>query len=214
MSELRHDVAALVERELCGRYHLFVTSKTGPVWAAVASFFDLARAAGAKLPSGADFTHRFGTALGPVVAMPDAPLSPTERVLLLAHEAEHARQFFAAPGEMPVRYLSMAEARGSHYEVPAYAVTMALVWALTGRLPSSVRELPAALQYGYALTDPDIAHCAVALEQHATAISHGIVPEGPARVVIAIIYREQPDALHPDALALLRAHCPEALVLP
>jgi hypothetical protein len=206
--------AARIERELVGRYHLFVTAKTGAAWAGVGAAFDLVRALGVKnLPSGSDFNTRFGTSLGPVVILPDAPLSPAERVCLLAHEAEHARQFFAAPGEMPVRYLSIPEARGSHYEVPAYAITYALRWALTGTLPATPQDLPGALVWGYLLDEADLAHCQVALEQHATSISFGLIPEGPARVVLAILAAEAPDAFDPRALALIRANCPEALVL-
>lgn len=203
-----------IERELVGRYHLLVTAKTGAVWQAVSAAFDLLRVVGVKgLPTGHDFAHRFGTSLGPVVILPDAPLSPTERVCLLAHEAEHARQFFAAPGEMPVRYLSIPEARGSHYEAPAYAISYALHWALTGELPATPQDLPGALAWGYALGAADVAHCQVALEQHATAISYGLIPEGPARVVLSILAADAPEAFDPGALALISANCPEALVI-
>lgn len=212
MPPIPQATADLIERELVGRYHLLLTTKTGPVWSAVSAAFDLLGALGLKgLPSGSDFTHRFGTSLGPLVILPDAPLSPTERVCLLAHEAEHARQFLAAPGEMPVRYLSIPEARGAHYEAPAYAITYALAWALSGEIPASPAALPGALVWGYALGTADVAHCRVALEQHITAISYGLIPEGPARVVLAILARDCPECLHPESLALIRANCPEAL---
>lgn len=205
-------VAERIERELIGRYHLFITAKTGPVWQAVGAGFDLVRALGLKgIPSGYEFNHDFGTSLGPFVILPDAPLTATQRVCLLAHEAEHARQFFAAPGEMPVRYLSNGEARGSHYEVPAYAISYALRWALTGELPVTPQDLPGALVWGYALNGDDIDHCRVALEQHATSIASGIVPEGPARVVLSILDDMAPDCLDAGALALIRENCPEAL---
>lgn len=214
MPPIPQATADLIERELVGRYHLLVSAKTGPVWAAVSAAFDMLASLGLRgLPSGHDFTHRFGTSLGPVVLLPDAPLGPTERVCLLAHEAEHARQFFAAPGEMPVRYLSIPEARGSHYEVPAYAISYALAWALSGQLPASPADLPGALVWGYMLGAADVAHCRVALEQAATAIAFGIIPEGPARVVLAILARDCPEVIDAGALALIRANCPEALVI-
>lgn len=97
--------------------------------------------------------------------------------------------------------------------MPAYAITYALRWALTGTLPATPQDLPGALVWGYLLDEADLAHCQVALEQHATSISYGLIPEGPARVVLAILAAEAPEAFDPGALALIRANCPEALVL-
>ena len=47
-----------------------------------------------------------------------------------------------------------------------------------------------------------------------TEIAHGVIRSELARLAIAITYRDQPDALDANALTLLRAHCPDALVLP
>lgn len=211
-SKIPQAVADKIVRALSGRYGLLVTHKTGPLWTTVKVLLNGARALGYKgLPSGDEFTHDFGTTFGTIVVLPDAELSPDDLVCLLAHEAGHAEQFVADPGGFVVRYLTIPEARGSHYEVPQYAVSYALHWALTGEIPSSPRDLPAALQWGYALGEADVAHCAVALEQHITSIVAGIMPEGACRVVLSILAADAPEALDPGALALIRANNPEAL---
>jgi hypothetical protein len=111
---------------------------------------------------------------------------------------------------MPVWYLQHREKRAS-YEAGAIAQALAVYWALTGELPASVEELPSALAYGYDLGPDDIALARAELEQEVTAISHGVIPEGPARTTIAAIHAAQPDALDPRAVALIRQHSPGVL---
>lgn len=203
-------VAEKIVATLCGRYGLVIAYKTGPVWAAVGSVFDVARAFGAMIPSGAEFNTRFATTLGTLVALPDTHLSDEDRVLLLVHEATHARQFVLDPVRFVVQYLQHREKRAT-WEAEAFAQGAALVWLLTGRLPERVEDMASALVYSYALTPDDVALAHGLLEQYATSIVNGVLPQGPVWVAASILAREEPGVLNADALALVRASCPQAL---
>lgn len=209
-SEISLATAAAVERQLMMAHAFVIATKGGPMWSAVAATFDVLRALGLKVPSGRDFVERFATTILALVALPPMQLTPVQLVLLLTHEATHVVQWYADPARMPIWYLQHREKRAS-YEAGAIAQALAVQWAITGELPANVEELPSALAYGYDLGPEDIALARAEIEQEATAIAAGILPEGPARTVIATIARVQPDALDPRALELIRAHSPGVL---
>lgn len=203
-------VSKHIEALLCGRYGLLLTHKTGIVWQSVGTVLNVARAFGAMLPSGEEFNTRFATTLGTVVCLPDAELLSDEYVPLLTHEATHAKQFVIDPARFVVQYLRFPEARAKH-EAEAYAQQAAIVWLLTGQLPARVEDMASALVYGYALSPDDCALAWGLLEQYATSIANGVLPEGPCWVVASVLARECPDELNQQALALVRANCPLAL---
>lgn len=207
---ISEELAKRIEATLCGRYGLLITHKTGPLWAAVGATFDVAKAFGAMLPSGLDFNTRFATTLGTVVCLPDAMLSPAALVELLVHEATHARQFVVDPVRFVAQYIGHREKRATH-EAEAYAQGAAMVWLLTGSLPSRVEDMAGALVYGYALTPEDYKLAYDLLEQSATSIASGVLPEGPVWVAASILAREAPESLNQEALALVRLNCPRAL---
>ena len=205
-----HETAKRIERALCGRYGVLLTHKTGALWAAVSAVFDVAKALGTGVPSGSSFTHDFATTLGVVVCLPDAQLTDDQMTALLVHECTHASQFVREPGKMAVQYLQHRERRAV-LEAEAYAQGAAILWLLEGRLPARVEDMASALQWGYALTAEDCALAWGLLEQDATSIVAGVLPEGPCRVAASILARECPDVLNAEALALVRLNCPEAL---
>jgi len=223
MSALTRTTANAVTRELCRRYAMLVTYKAGPLWGAVGMVFDAARLAGARVPSGREFVEQYAQALplipgagspaSVLLALPEAPMEPDAEAELFVHEATHGVQY-RADARWPVLYVQHPEYRALSAEAPAYAAGLALRWVLTGRVPTQadIDGVVHVLHEGYGAGD----HAVVAgdlLAARITELAHGVIRSEAARVAIAIIYREQPDALHPDALALLRAHCPEALVL-
>ena len=203
-------VAHKIEQTLCGRYGLVLTHKTGPLWASVGAVLDVARAFGAMIPSGAEFNTNYATTLGTLVALPDAHLSDDELVPLLVHEATHAKQFVVEHVRFVVQYLQHRERRAT-LEAEAFAQGAAVVWLRTGVLPARVEDLAHALPYGYALTPEDCALAYGLLEQYATSIVNGVLPEGPCWVAASILAREAPECCNAEALALVRLNCPRAL---
>lgn len=203
-------IADKITQTLCGRYGLVLTYKTGPLWAAVGATLDVVRAFGAMVPGGKEFNERFATTLGTLVALPDAHLSPEELIPLLVHETTHAKQFVLDHVRFVVQYLQHREKRAT-WEAEAYGQQAALLWLMTGALPSRVEDMAHALPWGYALTPEDCALAYGLLEQYATSIVAGVLPEGPCWVAASILARECPEALNADALALVRANCPQAL---
>lgn len=207
VSEVTESTARAVEARLVAAHGFAIARKEGALWSAVAATFDVLRALGLGVPSGRDFIERFATTILALVALPPLQLTPLQLVLLLTHEATHVVQWYRDPARMPVWYLQHREKRAS-YEAGAIAQALAVQWALTFSLPASVEELPSALAYGYDLGPDDIALAGALLEQDATAIAAGVIPEGPARTAIAAIHAAQPDALEPRAVALIRKHSP------
>lgn len=204
-AELTQTTARVVEQRLQAEHGFVIATKGGALWQAIAAAFELLRAFGLKVPSGAEILNLYATTLLAYVALPATALTPLQLVLLLTHEATHVVQWYLDPAKMPVWYLQHREKRAS-YEAGAIAQALAVHWALTGQLPARVEDLPSTLAYGYDLTPEDVALAQAELEQEATAIARGVIPEGPARTVIATIARVQPDALDPRALELIRAH--------
>lgn len=210
-SEITENTARAVEGRLVAAHGFAIARKEGALWSAVAATFDVLRALGLGVPSGRDFIERFATTILALVALPaGVVLTPLQLVLLLTHEATHVVQWYRDPARMPVWYLQHREKRAS-YEAGAIAQALAVQWALSFSLPASVEELPSALAYGYDLGPDDLALARAELEQEATAIAAGVIPEGPARTAIAAIHAAQPDALDPRAVALIRKHSPGVL---
>lgn len=223
MSELRQDVADRVIDELLAREGALQGSKDSAPWKLAALGFDAARLAGMQVPTGAQILDGFGTTLGPVIFPPrvriaDAPF----RVALFTHECRHVKQWWADPVRMPVLYLGLfpaengderREPRAGYYESEAYLDQIAVLWALTGDIPERPADLAHGLVYGYDLATAQVLLAQDLIEVGVTSVVNGVIPPGPARTAIALVYRDQPDALHPESLALIRANCPDALVL-
>lgn len=223
MSELRQDVADRVIDELLAREGALQGSKDSAPWKMLALGFDGARLAGLQVPTGAQILDGFGTTLGPVIFPPRQRITDAVfRVALFTHETRHVKQWWADPARMPVLYLGLfpannsserREPRAAYYESEGYLDQLAVIWALTGTVPEKVDELAHGLVYGYDLEAAQVLLAQTLVEQGITSVTLGVIPPGPARTAIALLCREQPDALHPRSLALIREACPEALVL-
>lgn len=209
-AEITETTARVVQQRLQAQHGFVVATKGGALWQAIAAAFELLRALGLRVPSGAEILSMYATTLLAYVALPATTLTPLQLVLLLTHEATHVVQWYLDPAKMPVWYLQHRERRAS-YEAGAIAQALAVHWALTGQLPARVEDLPSTLAYGYDLTPEDVALAQAELEQEATAIARGVIPEGPARTTIRAIYELQPDALDAAALELIRANSPGVL---
>lgn len=207
-------MAAEIQAHLCRKHSLLLTYKRGLAWSLVGVGFDIAKLAGAQIPSGEQFLTGFASVVplpfAAVVMLPDADLSPSDQTELLAHEAEHGDQGAADFGFCG-KYIAHREYRAGTAEAPAYAVSYALRWARTGELPESLAALPSALVWGYDLKEPDVQLASEVLEQRVTEIKHGIIRSAVAREVLTLLARKQPDALHSESLRLIREHDPLAL---
>lgn len=209
-AELTQTTARVVEQRLQAEHGFVIATKGGALWQAIAAAFEMLRAFGLKVPSGAEILNLYATTLLAYVALPATPLTPLQLVLLLTHEATHVVQWYADPAKMPVWYLQHREKRAS-YEAGAIAQALAVQWALTGWLPATPEDLPSALAYGYDLGADDLSLALSELEQEATSIALGVIPPGPARTAIRAIYELQPDALEPVAVELIRRNSPGVL---
>lgn len=223
MSELRQDVCDAIVRELLGREGCFEGSKDSTPWKLAALGFDAARVAGLQVPTGAQILDGYGTTLGPVIFPPRVKVKDSPfRLALFTHECRHGKQWWKDPARMPFLYLGLfvadsdaerREPRAGYYESEAYLDQIAVLWALTGDIPERVSDLAHGLVYGYDLAAAQVLLAQDLIEVGVTSVANGVIPPGPARTAIALVYRDQPDALHPESLALIRANCPEALVL-
>jgi len=190
--------------------HAILTEKTGTVFDAAAMALDGLRLLGVMgLPTGDQFNHGYATTFLNVVALPARHLDPMVRVVLVMHELTHVRQFYAAPLVMPIRYLTIPEARGGHYEGEAYASGVDLVWAFTGQVPARVGDLAHNLVAGYMLGAGDVALAQGVMEQHATSTVLGVIRAQMARRAIRFVAARAPGLLDPRAVALIRAASPE-----
>ena len=186
-------------------------TKGGIPWAAASLGFDIARMFGAQIPTGARFVGEYITTLGLTVFYPAGKsFSPEQLIEIDTHETRHGWQFVAEPGVMPFEYIRNSRRR-AEYESAAFGDGLAVRWALTGEIPASVNDLPHGALLEYGCTPADLQMAQDQLEAVVTSISHGVIPEGPARTTIATIARVQPDALDPRAVALIRANSPGVL---
>lgn len=200
--------AQAVREALSARFGVMFGTKGGVAWAAAALAFDIARMFGAQVPSGSRFVGDYITTIALTVFYPAGKTyTAQEQIEIDTHETRHAHQFVAEPGVMPFEYLRNSRRR-AEYESAAFGDGLAIRWAITGEIPPTVDALPHGALLEYACTTADLQMAQDQLEQLATSIARGVIPEGPARTVIATIARVQPDALDPRALELIRAHSP------
>lgn len=193
-----------VEAALASQVGFAVVYKGGPLWNIVAMALDALRLAfGLNIVPGAEFISAFATTVLAMVALPSVEMTPLERVLLMVHEATHVKQWYGDIVKFPVWYLQHGEKRAS-YEAGAILQAYAVYWALTGRIPTSPKELPSAIVNGYALTDADVKLAESLLEQEVTALLDGILPSGPCRIALQVIYEDSPHEFAPGSLAKIR----------
>jgi hypothetical protein len=219
-AELQITTAERLCSELASRHGALVTYKNGLVWESVARGFDLLRVLGLRVPSGAEFVGDYWTTVGIVIARGTRePDSGMGLLSVMAHECRHVVQFLADPARFPLRYLgavtgerAAAKEPRATYESEAISDQYALEWAMTGVIPAR-DHVAASLVYGYDLSHEDVELARGLCEQRIAALQFGLVPPGPARTAIALLAREVPECLDHGSLALLRANCPEALVL-
>jgi hypothetical protein len=212
-------VAERLFASLAAIHGAIVTEKRGHIWDASRQAFDVLRALGLRVPSGAEFVSDYWTTIGLVIARGTAPVGSGAALLSIGvHECRHVMQFRASPAAFPMRYLGFvtgerAAAREPRaaYEAEALADQAALEWALTGVV--DMRAHVGALVYGYDLNADDVTLATGLFAQSSEAIHHGLIPPGPARTAIALVATACPEALNPRAYELIRANCPDALVL-
>lgn len=218
---ITQETAEKVVDALCAEVGAVRIKKSGRAWEALGLLFDGLRLVGLRVPSGREVVSEYAqtvplvpgvqTPVSTAVLEPDVELAPDTLCELFVHECTHGEQSNGDPA-WAVKYLQHREYRAGTAEAPAFAGAVALRWALTGELPDTLEGFASVLREGYDAQDhAQVAHDVI--EIRATEIAHGVIRSALARLAIATIYREQPGALHPDAVALLRAHCPDALVL-
>ena len=222
MSALTQATADAIVTAICSRVGAVRVRKEGSGWQALGMLFDGLRLVGAHVPSGAQVVSEYAqtlplvpgvrTPFSTVVLEPARALAPHDLAKLFVHEGTHAQQSNADPA-WAVKYLQHREYRIGTAEAPAFAAAIAYEWALTGAIPQSLATEMHLFREGYDAQDSaELGHDVI--EIRATEIAHGVIRSELARLAIAITYRDQPDALDANALTLLRAHCPDALVLP
>lgn len=207
---------------LCERVGALRIRKTGTAWEALGLAFDGLKLVGLSVPSGRQVVHEYAqtvpilpgvkTPVSTAVLLPDRELSPEDLVALFVHECTHSQQS-NGDAAWAVKYLQHREYRAGTAEAPAFAAAVAFRWALEYALPSTLDGFVSVLREGYDAQDhAQVAHDVI--ELRATEIAHGVIRSELARLAIAIVYREQPLAIHPEARVLLEANCPSALVVP
>ncbi len=221
MEAITQETADAIVDALCAKVGAVRIRKTGAAWEALGLAFDGLKLTGLHVPSGRQVVREYAqtvpilpgvhTPVSTAVLLPDHAMNPGALCELFVHECTHGQQSNADPA-WGVKYLQHREYRAGTAEAPAFAAALAFRWALTGQLPMSLDSFEHVLRDGYDAQD----HAIVAhdvIEVRATEVSHGVIRSELARLAIAIVYREQPSAIHPDALLLMQANCPQALVL-
>lgn len=219
---LSRATALKVVAAVCSFVGMVTVTKSGGAWTALGLLFDGLRFLGFKVPSGADVVGAFAqtlpvvpgvkTPVSTVMLLPDTELEPAALAELYVHEGTHGWQS-THDKAWAVKYLQHREYRTGTAEGPAFGGGLALRWALTHTLPDSLDSFTHLFREGYDAQDHDIVGHDV-IELTATEIAFGVIRNPVARVAIATIYREQPDAIHPESLRLMQANCPSALVVP
>ena len=207
---------------VCAFVGMQIVTKSGAAWSALGLLFDGLKFLGFKVPGGAEVVGSYAqtlpvvpgvkTPFSTVMLQPDTELTPDELAELVTHEGTHGWQsnHDAAWG---VKYLQHREYRAGTAEGPAFAGALALRWARTNEIPASLDGFLSVMREAYDAQDhAQVGHDVIELT--ATEIAHGVIRNPVARVAIATLYREQPDAIHPESLRLMKANCPAALVVP
>lgn len=191
MKTISPDIFLRIERALCIEFGVVIAYKGGPAASFIGAGFDIARAFGVPVPSGADFNSTYSTALPlvPVRGLPtvllvrgnDTPLATLEALTELVHEATHGEQYREQPA-WPGLYVSQPEYRAG-VEASAYAAGASVHWAVTGELPSfdGTRHV---LTNGYALGPDDAQLAAEMLGPMYAEIEEGVIRFEPARRAI------------------------------
>lgn len=215
MKALTRDTANAVVAKLCAEYGMLVAVKAGPIATIVGAGFDVARAFGASVPSGASFNGDFATTLplfpvrglprGLVLVPPLALENPADHLRRFAHEAKHCDQYTRPePGESAlawgIRYVSDSRFRASQ-EAGGYLADSAISWAL-GEPMRPAHEVAHAVTNNYALNREDLRLVEDLMLLDQASIMEGIVRDEVSRKVIRWLYELQPDCLTPEARAL------------
>ncbi len=218
---ISEDLAKRISAAIAAKAGLVVVKKTGDVWTVLGLVFDGLRFVGLDVPSGHDvvgeyaqtvpLTPGLATPFSAAVLMPDRVLSPDSIAELMVHEGTHGLQS-RADAAWGVKYLQHREYRAGTAEGPAFAGGLAYRWARTGQVPASLDSFEHILRAGYDAQDHAVVGHDV-IELIGTEISHGVIRNPLARLAIAITYRDEPEAIHPAALLLMQANCPEGLVI-
>lgn len=206
---------------LCERVGAVRITKSGRAWEALGLAFDGLKLVGLSVPSGRAVVREYAqtvplipgvkTPVSTAVLLPERELSPDALCELFVHECTHSQQS-NGDAAWGVKYLQHREYRAGTAEAPAFAAGLAFRWALTGAVPESLDGFVSVLREGYDAQDhAQVGHDVI--ELRATEVSMGVIRSELARLAIAIVYREQPLAIHPDARVLLEANCPQALVV-
>lgn len=220
---ISESTAEQIERELTMEYGLLVAYKAaGPLTTIIGAGFDVARAFGAPVPSGAQFIQNTSTMLPllPVkglprglVFLPAGAVSPYQRVQRMAHEAKHSDQYLhPEPGEHALmwgaRYVIDQRFRASQ-EAGGYLTNFAIDWALgasvediADRDAAALTSFAHAVTNTYALTADDEQLILSLCELELASIFEGVVRCRVARRVIARLAQLQPGCLTDQARAL------------
>lgn len=218
---LARSTAETIVDVLCAHVGAVRIAKSGGAWEALGMIFDGLKLVGLNVPSGRQIVREYAqtvplipgvkTPVSTAVLLPDRELEPDDLVELFVHECTHSQQSNSDPA-WGVKYLQHREYRIGTAEAPAFAAAIAYEWALTGAIPQSLATEMHLFREGYDAQDSaELGHDVI--EIRATEIAHGVIRSELARLAIAVTYRDQPDALHPESLAMLRANCPDALVI-
>lgn len=217
---LSKDLALRIVAALCAAVGLLRVTKTGGVWTALGLIFDALKFIGFAVPSGAQVVGEYAqtlpvtpglaTPFSAVALMPDRELSPDGLVELVGHEGTHSQQSRddAAWG---VKYLKHREYRMGA-EGPAFAFALGWKWVRTGKLPATLDDFVHVARGAYDAKE-HAELMADVIEIYGTEISFGILRNPLLRLAVAMAYRDEPECIHPAALALIQANDPGALVM-
>lgn len=207
--------ADIITSELARSALMIVVTKDAlPIELLYRAVFDGAAVVGVKgLPTGEQAYGNYFQGIGALLLVPKGwkqTNTPAFQVEIIAHEGTHGGQFYADPLHMPAWYVGHTEARGL-YESEAYGTGFELRFALTNTIPASINELAHAERQGYALTPKDLELVTGLSEQRVTSVANGVIATVMGRKAIRRIWELQPSALHPDAVAKIKAGSPGLL---
>lgn len=166
----------------------------------ISAALDIARLAGANVPSGVEFFEQYATTIGPMILMPDG-MSPDAQIEVMTHECQHVQQFWERGGQVDLAsglgycwlYLVQPEAR-VRFEVEGYRAQLEVVYARNKRLPE-IDSLVMPLEGGYALGQGDLMLARSLFEIAGTSIVNGIVSTNAGTVAIEYMKRSIPELL-------------------
>lgn len=212
--EITQQVADTIVNELLESSRMFEVSKDSlPIDLAARVIFDGARFVGvAGLPTARQFMEDYFQGIGPVFLTPKgwrSRLTPRAQIRIVAHECTHGGQLYADP-KMLVWYVQHTEARGV-YEEEAFGSGFEVDYLVEAAIPSRLEDLDHAERQGYALTAGDLELVRGLGEQRVTSIANGVIATRTGRFVARRLHQLQPGAIHPEALAAIRAGSPGLL---